>query len=159
MEEEIMNEGLGMSSPGVQKAPGEGEKYMAKPNSSLQMINQKRIADNVEQEARTETTLNGIREQAKQQLVQEMAQKKAMEDSVKAREIRAIDYGRSRGLEEGLDLGLREALKYSDNTSSPQSGASESEDVSYSQNYASDGSEDTMNDEMDYVDNSGLGRL
>ena len=141
-------EGLGMI-PGASQAPGGEAKYVATPNTSLQMLNNKRVGDNVVQEQKTEVTLNSIREQAKQQLMQEMAQKQAMEQAVRAREVAAIDYGRSVGLTDGYKYGLKDS----------SSGALEDEDTSYAQNYAINDTEYGMNNEMDYVDNSGLGMV
>lgn len=149
-------EGLGMI-PGASQAPGGEAKYVATPNTSLQMLNNKRVGDNVVQEQKTEVTLNSIREQAKQQLMQEMAQKQAMEQAVRAREVAAIDHGRNVGRSEGLDLGLTKGYEYGVRDTSP--GALEDEDTSYSQNYAMNDTEDGMNNEMDYVDNSGLGMV
>ena len=149
-------EGLGMI-PGASQAPGGEAKYVATPNTSLQMLNNKRVGDNVVQEQKTEVTLNSIREQAKQQLIQEMAQKQAMEQAVRAREVAAIDHGRNVGRSEGLDLGLTKGYEYGVRDTS--SGALEDEDTSYAQNYAMNDAEDGMNNEMDYVDNSGLGAL
>ena len=102
-------EGLGMI-PGASQAPGGEAKYVATPNTSLQMLNNKRVGDNVVQEQKTEVTLNNIREQAKQQLIQEIAQKQAMEQTVRAREVAAIDHGRDVGRSEGLDLGLTNSI-------------------------------------------------
>ena len=141
-------EGLGMI-PGASQAPGGEAKYVATPNTSLQMLNNKRVGDNVVQEQKTEVTLNSIREQAKQQLMQEMAQKQAMEQEIINREKGAIDYGRSVGLTEGYKYGLKDSLP----------GALEDEDTSYAQNYAINDTEYGMNNEMDYVDNSGLGMV
>ena len=149
-------EGLGMI-PGASQAPGGEAKYVATPNTSLQMLNNKRVGDNVVQEQKTEVTLNSIREQAKQQLMQEMAQKQAMEQAVRAREVAAIDHGRNVGRSEGLDLGLTKGYEYGVRDTSP--GALEDEDTSYSQNYAMNDTEDGMNNEIDYVDNSGLGMV
>lgn len=149
-------EGLGMI-PGASQAPGGEAKYVATPNTSLQMLNNKRVGDNVVQEQKTEVTLNSIREQAKQQLIQEMAQKQAMEQTVRAREVAAIDHGRNVGRSEGLDLGLTKGYEYGVRDSSP--GALEDEDTSYAQNYAMNDTEDGMNNEIDYVDNSGLGMV
>ena len=149
-------EGLGMIQ-GASQAPGGEAKYVATPNTSLQMLNNKRVGDNVVQEQKTEVTLNNIREQAKQQLMQEMAQKQAMEQAVRAREVAAIDHGRNVGRSEGLDLGLTKGYEYGVRDTSP--GALEDEDTSYAQNYAMNDTEDGMNNEMDYVDNSGLGMV
>lgn len=120
-------EGLGMI-PGASQAPGGEAKYVATPNTSLQMLNNKRVGDNVVQEQKTEVTLNNIREQAKQQLIQEMAQKQAMEQAVRAREVAAIDHGRNVGRSEGLDLGLTKGYEYGVRDTSP--GALEDEDAS-----------------------------
>ena len=149
-------EGLGMI-PGASQAPGGEAKYVATPNTSLQMLNNKRVGDNVVQEQKTEVTLNSIREQAKQQLIQGMAQKQAMEQAVRAREVAAIDHGRNVGRSEGLDLGLTKGYEYGVRDTSP--GALEDEDTTYAQNYAMNDTEDGMNNEMDYVDNSGLGMV
>ena len=139
-------EGLGMI-PGAPQAPGGEGKYVATPNTSLQMLNNKRVGDNVVQEQKTEVTLNNIREQAKQQLIQEMAQKQAMEQAVMAREARAIDYGRGVGISEGLDLGLTKGYEYGVKDTSP--GAFEDEDASYEDDY----------DVQDRMDAEGLGQM
>lgn len=135
-------EGLGMI-PGAQQAPGGEEKFVAKPNISLE-----RYSNNV---------VNDIKNQAKQELMQEIAQKQAMEQAVRAREVAAIDHGRNVGRSEGLDLGLTEGYKYGLKDSLP--GALEDEDTTYAQNYAMNDTEDGMNNKMDYVDNSGLGMV
>lgn len=139
-------EGLGMI-PGAQQAPGGEAKYVATPNTSLQMLNNKRVGDNVVQEQKTEVTLNSIREQAKQQLMQEMAQKQAMEQAVRAREFAAIDHGRNVGRSEGLDLGLTKGYKYGVEDST--AGALEDEDTSYEDDY----------DVKDRMDAEGLGMM
>ena len=139
-------EGLGMI-PGASQAPGGEAKYMATPNTSLQMLNNKRVGDNVVQEQKTEVTLNNIREQAKQQLIQEMAQKQAMEQAVRAREVAAIDHGRNVGRSEGLDLGLTKGYEYGVKDTS--SGALEDEDTSYEDDY----------DVQDRMDAEGLGQM
>lgn len=139
-------EGLGMI-PGASQAPGGEAKYVATPNTSLQMLNNKRVGDNVVQEQKTEVTLNNIREQAKQQLIQEMAQKQAMEQAVRAREIAAIDHGRNVGRSEGLDLGLTKGYEYGVKDASP--GALEDEDASYEDDY----------DVQDRMDAEGLGMM
>ena len=139
-------EGLGMI-PGAQQAPGGEAKYVATPNTSLQMLNNKRVGDNVVQEQKTEVTLNSIREQAKQQLMQEMAQKQAMEQAVRAREVAAIDHGRNVGRREGLDLGLTKGYKYGVKDTSY--GALENEDTSYEDDY----------DVQDRMDAEGLGMM
>lgn len=139
-------EGLGMI-PGASQAPGGEGKYVATPNTSLQMLNNKRVGDNVAQEQKTEVTLNNIREQAKQQLIQEMAQKQAMEQAVRAREVAAIDHGRNIGRSEGLDLGLTKGYEYGIRDTSP--GALESKDASYEDDY-------DMQEEMD---REGLGQM
>ena len=139
-------EGLGMI-PGASQAPGGEAKYVATPNTSLQMLNNKRVGDNVVQEQKTEVTLNSIREQAKQQLIQEMAQKQAMEQAVRAREVAAIDHGRNVGRSEGLDLGLTKGYEYGVIDSSH--GALEDEDTSYEDDY----------DVQDRMDAEGLGMM
>ena len=139
-------EGLGMI-PGASQAPGGEAKYVATPNTSLQMLNNKRVGDNVVQEQKTEVTLNSIREQAKQQLMQEMAQKQAMEQAVRAREVAAIDHGRNVGRSEGLDLGLTKGYEYGVKDTSP--GAFEDEDASYEDDY----------DVQDRMDAEGLGMM
>lgn len=126
-------EGLGL---GAKTAPAQEEKYVSKPNTSLQMLNNKRVGDNVIQEKNTEVTLNSIREQAKQELMQEMAQRQAMEQAVMAREARAIDYGRGVGINEGLDLGLTKGYEYASR------GYASDEDASYEDDY-------DMQEEMD----------
>lgn len=139
-------EGLGMI-PGASQAPGGEAKYVATPNTSLQMLNNKRVGDNVVQEQKTEVTLNSIREQAKQELMQEMAQKQAMEQAVRAREVAAIDHGRNVGRSEGLDLGLTKGYEYGVKDTSP--GAFEDEDASYEDDY----------DVQDRMDAEGLGQM
>ena len=139
-------EGLGMI-PGASQAPGGEAKYVATPNTSLQMLNNKRVGDNVVQEQKTEVTLNSIREQAKQQLMQEMAQKQAMEQTVRAREAAAIDHGRNVGRSEGLDLGLTKGYEYGVKDTSP--GALEDEDTPYEDDY----------DVQDRMDAEGLGMM
>ena len=139
-------EGLGMI-PGASQAPGGEAKYVATPNTSLQMLNNKRVGDNVVQEQKTEVTLNNIREQAKQQLIQEMAQKQAMEQAVRAREVAAIDHGRNVGRSEGLDLGLTKGYEYGVRDTSP--GSFEDEDTSYEDDY----------DVQDRMDAEGLGQM
>ena len=139
-------EGLGMI-PGASQAPGGEAKYVATPNTSLQMLNNKRVGDNVVQEQKTEVTLNSIREQAKQQLIQEMAQKQAMEQVVRAREVAAIDHGRNVGRSEGLDLGLTKGYEYGVKDTSP--GAFEDKDTSYEDDY----------DVQDRMDTEGLGQM
>lgn len=139
-------EGLGMI-PGAPQARGGEAKYVATPNTSLQMLNNKRVGDNVVQEQKTEVTLNNIREQAKQQLIQEMAQKQAMEQAVRAREVAAIDHGRNVGRSEGLDLGLTKGYEYGVRDTSH--GAFEDEDTSYEDDY----------DVQDRMDLEGLGQL
>lgn len=139
-------EGLGMI-PSAQQAPGGEAKYVATPNTSLQMLNNKRVGDNVVQEQKTEVTLNSIREQAKQQLIQEMAKKQAIEQAVRAREVAAIDHGRNVGRSEGLDLGLTKGYEYGVKDTSP--GAFEDEDTSYEDDY----------DVQDRMDAEGLGLM
>ena len=139
-------EGLGMIH-GASQAPGGEAKYVATPNTSLQMLNNKRVGDNVVQEQKTEVTLNSIREQAKQQLMQEMAQKQAMEQTVRAREVAAIDHGRNVGRSEGLDLGLTKGYEYGVKDTSP--GALEYEDTSYEDDY----------NVQDRMDEEGLGMM
>lgn len=139
-------EGLGMI-PGAPQAPGGEGKYVATPNTSLQMLNNKRVGDNVVQEQKTEVTLNNIREQAKQQLIQEMAQKQAIEQAVRAREVAAIDHGRNVGRSEGLDLGLTKGYEYGVRDTS--TGALEDEDTSYEDDY----------DVQDRMDAEGLGMM
>ena len=139
-------EGLGMI-PGASQAPGGEAKYVVTPNTSLQMLNNKRVGDNVVQEQKTEVTLNNIREQAKQELMQEMAQKQAMEQAVRAREVAAIDHGRNVGISEGLDLGLTKGYEYGVRDTSP--GAFEDEDASYEDDY----------DVQDRMDAEGLGMM
>lgn len=148
-------EGLGMI-PGAPQAPGGEGKYVATPNTSLQMLNNKRVGDNVVQEQKTEVTLNNIREQAKQQLIQEMAQKQAMEQAVRAREVAAIDHGRNVGRSEGLDLGLTKGYEYGVKDTSP--GALENEDTLYAQNY-SDASYEDDYDVQDKMELEGLGQM
>lgn len=131
-------EGLGL---GAKTAPAQEEKYVSKPNTSLQMLNNKRVGDNVIQEKNTEVTLNSIREQAKQELMQEMAQRQAMEQAVMAREARAIDYGRGVGINEGLDLGLTKGYEYASR------GYASDEDASYEDDY----------DMQEEIDREGLG--
>ena len=139
-------EGLGMIQ-GAPQAPGGEGKYVATPNTSLQMLNNKRVGDNVVQEQKTEVTLNNIREQAKQELMQEMAQKQAMEQAVRAREVAAIDHGRNVGRSEGLDLGLTKGYEYGVRDISP--GAFEDKDTSYEDDY----------DVQDRMDAEGLGQM
>lgn len=139
-------EGLGMI-PGASQAPGGEGKYVATPNTSLQMLNNKRVGDNVVQEQKTEVTLNNIREQAKQELIQEMAQKQAMEQAVRAREVAAIDHGRNVGRSEGLDLGLTKGYEYGVKDTLP--GALADEDTSYEDDY----------DVQDRMDAEGLGQM
>ncbi len=133
MNEDLTQDGLGL---GAKAAPVQEEKYVSKPNTSLQMLNNKRVGDNVIQEKNTEVTLNSIREQAKQELMQEMAQRQAMEQAVRAREARAIDYGRGVGINEGLDLGLTKGYEYASR------GYASDEDSSYEDDYY-------MQEEMD----------
>lgn len=137
MNEDLTQEGLGL---GAKTAPVQEEKYVSKPNTSLQMLNNKRVGDNVIQEKNTEVTLNSIREQAKQELMQEMAKRQAMEQAVRAREARAIDYGRDVGISEGLDLGLTKGYEYASRGYDPY--ASSDEDSSYEDDY-------DMQEEMD----------
>ena len=105
------------------------------------MLNNKRIGDNVIQEKNTEVTLNSIREQAKQEVIQEMSKRQAMEQAVRAREARAIDYGRGVGINEGLDLGLTKGYEYASR------GYASDEDASYEDDY----------DMQDRMDAEGLG--
>ena len=125
-------EGLGMI-PGAQQAQGGEEKFVAKPNISLE-----RYSNNV---------VNDIKNQAKQELMQEMAQKQAMEQTVRAREVAAIDHGRNVGRNEGLDLGLTKGYKYGVEDST--AGALEDEDESYENDY----------DVQDRMDAEGLGQM
>lgn len=125
-------EGLGMI-PGASQSPGGEEKFVAKPNISLE-----RYSNNV---------VNDIKNQAKQELMQEMAQKQAMEQAVRAREVAAIDHGRNVGRSEGLDLGLTKGYEYGVKDTSP--GALEDEDTSYEDDY----------DIQDRMDAEGLGMM
>ena len=125
-------EGLGMI-PGASQAPGGEEKFVAKPNISLE-----RYSNNV---------VNDIKNQAKQELMQEMAKKQAMEQAVRAREVAAIDHGRNVGRSEGLDLGLTKGYEYGVKDTSP--GALEDEDASYEDDY----------DVQDRMDAEGLGMM
>ena len=138
MNEDLTQDGLGL---GAKTAPVQEEKYVSKPNTSLQMLNNKRIGDNVIQEKNTEVTLNSIREQAKQEVIQEMSKRQAMEQAVRAREARAIDYGRGVGINEGLDLGLTKGYEYASR------GYASDEDASYEDDY----------DMQDRMDAEGLG--
>ncbi len=148
MEEEMNQEGLGMIQ-GAQQAPVQEEKFVAKPNIALERYN-----NNI---------VNDIRNQAKQEAIQEIAHQQSVNQEIINREKGAIDYGRSvgmrEGLNEGIDLGFSEALRYSEGRDSSQSGAMRDEDTSYAQNYAMNDTEDEINNEMDYVDNSGLGMV
>lgn len=114
-------EGLGMTQ-GASQAPDGEAKFVAKPNISLE-----RYSNNV---------VNDIKNQAKQEVIQEMAQGQAMEQAVRAREARAIDYGRGVGINEGLDLGLTKGYEYASR------GYASDEDASYEDDY-------DMQEEMD----------
>lgn len=142
MNEDLTQDGLGL---GAKTAPAQEEKYVSKPNTSLQMLNNKRVGDNVIQEKNTEVTLNSIRAQAKQELMQEIAKRQVMEQAARAREARAIDYGRGVGINEGLDLGLTKGYEYASRGYDPY--ASSDEDASYEDDY----------DVQDRMDAEGLG--
>ena len=118
-------EGLGMIQ-GASQAPDGEAKFVAKPNISLE-----RYSNNV---------VNDIKNQAKQELMQEMAKRQAMEQAVRAREARAIDYGRGVGINEGLDLGLAKGYEYASRGYDPY--ASSDEDSLYEDDY-------NMQEEMD----------
>ena len=56
----------------VQSAPQGYEQTVAVPNSSLTMLNEKRVADNVVQERNTGITLGKIKDEAKAEIMQDM---------------------------------------------------------------------------------------
>ena len=123
-------EGLGMTQ-GTSQAPDGEAKFVAKPNISLE-----RYSNNV---------VNDIKNQAKQEVIKEMVKRQAMEQAVRAREARAIDYGRGVGINEGLDLGLTKGYEYASRGYDHY--ASSDEDSSYEDDY-------NMQEE---IDREGLG--
>lgn len=60
----------------VQSAPQGYEQTVAVPNSSLTMLNEKRVADNVVQERNTGITLGKIKDEAIAEVMQDMAKSK-----------------------------------------------------------------------------------
>ena len=106
----------------VQSSPQGYEQTVAVPNSSLAMLNEKRVADNVVQERNTGITLGKIKDEAKAELVQEMMANEADKQQ------RQIELGSA--AENGYKTGLYDA-------SALQQAAMQSQpDESYAQNYA-----------------------
>ena len=128
-----MNRGLGslaasvpveqmQMQPQVQSVPEGYEKTVAIPNSSLAMLNEKRVADNVVQERNTGITLGKIKDEAKAELVQEMMANEADKQQRMADREAAIGHGYKTGLYDAS------ALQQVAMQSQP--------DESYAQNYA-----------------------
>ena len=110
---EEMNRGLGslvasvpveQMQPQVQSVPQGYEKTVAVPNSSLAMLNEKRVADNVVQERNTGITLGKIKDEAKAELVQEMMANEADKQQRMADREAAIGHGYKTGLYDASTL-------------------------------------------------------
>ena len=136
MPEEI-NKGLGSLTAPVEQQ--QGEQSVAVPNSSLAMLNEKRVADNVVQERNTGITLGKIKDEAKAELVQEMMANEADKQQRMAEQEAAIGHGYKTGLYDASAL-----------QQAAMNGAMQSQpDTSYAQNYA----------EPVVEQSNGLGRL
>ena len=112
MPEEI-NRGLGslvasvpveQMQPQVQSAPQGYEKTVAIPNSSLAMLNEKRVADNVVQERNTGITLGKIKDEAKAEIMQEMMANEADKQQRMVDREAAIGHGYKTGLYDASTL-------------------------------------------------------
>ena len=135
--QEEMNRGLGSLAASVpveqmqpqsqvQSVPEGYEKTVAIPNSSLAMLNEKRVADNVVQERNTGITLGKIKDEAKAELVQEMMANEADKQQRMADREAAIGHGYKTGLYDASTL-----------QQAAMSGAMQSQpDTSYAQNYS-----------------------
>ena len=88
----------------VQSVPQGYEKTVAIPNSSLAMLNEKRVADNVVQERNTGITLGKIKDEAKAELVQEMMANEADKQQRMADREAAIGHGYKTGLYDASTL-------------------------------------------------------
>lgn len=106
---EEMNRGLGSLAASVpveqmkpqsqvQSVPQVYEKTVAIPNSSLAMLNEKRVADNVVQERNTGITLGKIKDEAKAELIQEMMANEADKQQRMVDREAAIGHGYKTGL-------------------------------------------------------------
>ena len=124
----------------VQSVPQGYEKTVAVPNSSLAMLNEKRVADNVVQERNTGITLGKIKDEAKAELIQEMMANEADKQQRMAEQEAAIGHGYKTGLYDAS------ALQQAAMQSQP--------DTSYAQNY----SEPVVGEQSNSQSN-GLGRL
>ena len=134
---EEMNRGLGSLAASVpveqmqpqsqvQSVPEGYEKTVAIPNSSLAMLNEKRVADNVVQERNTGITLGKIKDEAKAELVQEMIANEADKQQRMADREAAIGHGYKTGLYDASAL-----------QQAAMNGAMQSQpDTSYAQNYS-----------------------
>lgn len=140
MPEEI-NRGLGsVGAPAEQQQAQGNEQSVAVPNSSLAMLNEKRVADNVVQERNTGITLGKIKDEAKAEIMQNMANAQI------ANQQRQMELGIA--AEDGYKTGLYDA-------SALQQAAMQSQpDTSYAQNY----SEPVVGEQSNSQSN-GLGRL
>ena len=148
---EEMNRGLGSLAASVpveqmqpqsqvQSVPEGYEKTVAIPNSSLAMLNEKRVADNVVQERNTGITLGKIKDEAKAELVQEMMANEADKQQRMADREAAIGHGYKTGLYDASAL-----------QQAAMNGAMQSQpDTSYAQNYSEPVAREQSN---------GLGRL
>ena len=152
---EEMNRGLGSLAASVpveqmqpqsqvQSVPQGYEKTVAIPNSSLAMLNEKRVADNVVQERNTGITLGKIKDEAKAELVQEMMANEADKQQRMADIEAAIGHGYKTGLYDASAL-----------QQAAMSGAMQSQpDTSYAQNYS-----EPVTGEQSNSQSNGLGRL
>ena len=148
---EEMNRGLGSLAASVpveqmqpqsqvQSVPQGYEKTVAIPNSSLAMLNEKRVADNVVQERNTGITLGKIKDEAKAEVMQNMANAQI------ANQQRQMELGSA--AEDGYKTGLYDA-------SALQQAAMQSQpDTSYAQNYS-----EPVVREQSKSQSNGLGRL
>lgn len=90
-------QGLGsLTTPG--SLPNQEQPYVSVPNSSLRMINEKRKADNIVEEKNTITTLEQLKNQAKQEIAQDMLREQEINDAMSMENIRGYDQGVSDGL-------------------------------------------------------------
>lgn len=118
---EEMNRGLGSINAPVEQSQS-SEQAVATPNSSLAMLNKKREADNVVQEKNTGITLGKIKDEAKQELAQEMIANQMDKQQRMAEKESAIGQGYNAGLYDAS--ALQQAAMQSQN------------DTSYAQNYS-----------------------
>ena len=102
---EELNRGLGsVGAPAEQQQAQGNEQTVAVPNSSLTMLNEKRVADNVVQERNTGITLGKIKDEAKAELVQEMMANEADKQQRMADREAAIGHGYKTGLYDASTL-------------------------------------------------------